>query len=220
MADQRNLPVVVIGLGRFGTAVAEELTRRGADVLAIDNEPKLVQSLSGRLSHVVAADATDVEALRQIGVADFHQAVVGIGTNMEASILTTSLLAELGVDDIWAKAISSQHGRILERVGAHHVIFPEFDMGERVAHMLSGRILDYIEVDENFTIVKTTPIREIVGVPLGETGLRAKYGVTVVSVKPLGEAFTYATADTILTYDDVIIVAGTTDDVERFVEAG
>jgi trk system potassium uptake protein len=220
LADPRSEPVVVIGLGRFGRALAEELTRRGTEVLAIDSNPKLVQSLAGRLTHVVAADSTDIEALRQLGVPDFYQAVVSIGTDMEANILTTSLLVELEIDDIWAKAISLQHGRILERIGAHHIVFPEHDMGERVAHLLSARVLDYIAVDEDFTLVKTTPPREIVGTPLGETGLRSRYGVTVVSVKPTDEPFTYATADTVLTYGDLIIVAGTNDDVERFVQSG
>nr|BFE77984.1 TrkA family potassium uptake protein [Planobispora longispora] len=183
MADTRNDPVVVIGLGRFGSSLATELVRRGTEVLAIDSRPKVVQSMSGKLTHVVAADSTDLEALRQLGVPDFYRAVVAIGTDIESSILTTSLLVELAIEDIWAKAISRDHGRILERVGAHHVILPEHDMGERVAHLLNGRMLDYMEVDENYALVKTRPPRDYVGVPLGETNLRRKYGVTVVCVK-------------------------------------
>jgi trk system potassium uptake protein TrkA len=210
---------VVIGLGRFGSALALELAHRGTEVLAIDNNAKLVQSLSGQLTHIVTADSTDIEALRQLGVADFYRAVVAIGTDMEASILTTSLLVDLEIDDIWAKAITRQHGRILERIGAHHVVFPEHDMGLRVAHLVSGKVQDYLEVDEDFAIVKTQPPKEAVGVALGETGLRSKYGVTVVSVETQGEPFTYATADTVLMYGDTIIVSGKVDDVERFVES-
>jgi trk system potassium uptake protein TrkA len=220
LADRKSEPVVVIGLGRFGSALAEELTQRGTEVLAIDNNAKLVQSLSGQLTHVVTADSTDAEALRQLSVPEFYRAVVAIGTDMEASILTTSLLVDFGIDDIWAKAITRQHGRILERVGAHHVVFPEHDMGLRVAHLVSGRVLDYIEVDENFALVKTKPTKDSVGVPLGDTKLRSRYGVTVVSVKSQGEAFTYATADTVLMYGDTIIVAGKIDDLERYVESG
>lgn len=218
MAENRHDPVVVIGLGRFGSSLALELAHRGTEVLAIDSRPKLVQSLSGQLTHIATADSTDIEALRQLGVADFHRVVVAIGTDIEASILTTSLLVELEIDDIWAKAVSRQHGRILERIGAHHVVLPEHDMGERVAHLVTGRMLDYIEVDENFALVKTRPAKEFVGVPLGETRLRSKYGVTVVAVKSPEESFTYATADTVLTYDDVIVVSGTIDQVERFAE--
>ena len=219
MADTGNEPVVVIGLGRFGTALALELRRRRTQVLAIDSSPKIVQSLAGQLTQVVTADSTNIDALRQLGVPDFYRAVVAIGTDLEASILTTSLLVELGIDDIWAKAISREHGRILERIGAHHVVLPEHDMGERIAHLVSGQMLDYIEVDKDFAIVKTKPMREIVGIPLGETRLRAKHGVTVVSVKRQDENFTYATADTVLNYGDVILVAGQIDDIERFVES-
>ncbi len=220
MADHKDDPVVVIGLGRFGSALAAELTNRGTEVLAIDNNAKLVQSLSGQLTHVVTADSTDIEALRQLGVPEFYRAVVGIGTDMEASILTASLLVDLEIPNIWAKAISHQHGRILERIGVHHVVLPEHDMGLRVAHLVTGRAQDYFEVDEDFALVKTKPPKEAVGVPLGETKLRSKYGVTVVSVKTHDEPFTYATADTLLTYGDTIIVSGKVDDIERFIESG
>jgi trk/ktr system potassium uptake protein len=218
--SRKSEPVVVIGLGRFGSALAVELTGGGTEVLAIDNDAKLVQSLSGQLTHVVTADSTDAEALRQLGVPDFYHAVVGIGTDMEASILTASLLVDFGIDDIWAKAITRQHGRILERIGVHHVVLPENDMGLRVAHLVSSRMLDYIEVDENFALVKTKPTRDSVGVPLGETKLRSKYGVTVVSVKSEGEPFTYTTTDTVLKHGDTIVVAGKIDDLERYVESG
>ncbi|GAA2852686.1 TrkA family potassium uptake protein [Streptosporangium fragile] len=218
MADRRNDPVVVIGLGRFGSSLALELFRRGTEVLAVDSRPKVVQSLAGKLTHVVAADSTDIEALRQIGVQDFYRAVVAIGTDLESSILTTSLLVELEIEDIWAKAISREHGRILERVGAHHVVLPEHDMGERLAHMLNGRMLDYMEVGENYALAKTRPPREYIGVPLGESNLRRKYGVTVVCVKGPYDEFTYADAGTVLGYGDVIVIAGTIEQVDRFTE--
>ncbi|GAA3938653.1 TrkA family potassium uptake protein [Actinomadura viridis] len=218
MADIENDPVVVVGLGRFGTSLALELARRGTEVLAIDKRSKIVQSLSGRLTHIVAADATDIDTLRELGVAEFYRAVVAIGGDLEASILSTALLVELGIDDIWTKAVSRQHARILERIGAHHIVLPEQDMGERVAHLVSGRMLDYVEVDDNFALVKTRPPREIVGTPLGDTRLRSKHGVTVVCVKRPDEDFTYASADTVLEYGDVILVAGPIAKVERFAE--
>ena len=162
--------------GSAGSAapLAVELIRRGTEVLAIDSTRQGRAELSGQLTHVVAADATDMEALRQLGVAEFRRAVVAIGTDMEASILTTSLLVDLGIADIWAKAISRQHGRDPGRVGAHHVVFPEHDMGERVAHLLSGQDARLHRVDEDFAMVKIRPPREVVGVPLGETRLRSK----------------------------------------------
>ncbi|MDP9867222.1 trk system potassium uptake protein TrkA [Streptosporangium brasiliense] len=210
--------MVVIGLGRFGSSLAVELARRGTEVLAIDSRPKVVQSMAGRLTHVVAADSTDIEALRQLGVPDFYRAVVAIGTDLESSILTTSLLVELEIEDVWAKAVSRDHGRILERVGAHHVILPEHDMGERLARLLNGRMLDYMGVDGDYALVKTRPPREFVGVPLAHSGLRRKYGVTVVCVKGQHDEFTYAAADTVLGYGDVIIIAGRVEEVERFTE--
>lgn len=218
MAESKNEPVVVIGLGRFGSAIALELTRRGTEVLAIDQSPKKVQSMAGSLTQVVTADCTDIEALRQLGVDEFYRAVVAIGSDLEASILVTSLLVELEIEDIWAKAVTKHHGRILRRVGAHHMVFPEHDMGERVAHLVSGRMLDYMQVDEDFAIVKIKPPREIAGMPLGESKLRARHGITVVALKSDDGAFTYATPDTVLTYDDTILAIGRTGDIEKFVD--
>jgi trk system potassium uptake protein TrkA len=212
-------PVAVIGLGRFGTALALELATSGTEVLAVDNRPEIVQRLSGQLGQVVVADSTDVDALQEIGIADFRRVVVAIGTDLEASILTTALLAELGIADIWVKALSAQHAKILERVGAHHVVFPEHEMGERVAHLVSGRLLDWIEIGPDWVFAKTNPPREFVGVPLGESGLRKKHHVTVVSVKPEHQnTFTHAGTDTVLTYGAQIVIAGRPEDVERFVE--
>ncbi|WP_219466478.1 potassium channel family protein [Nonomuraea rhizosphaerae] len=218
MADKKNDAVVVIGLGRFGTSLALELIRRGTEVLAIDQRAKVVQSLSGHITQIATADSTDLDTLQQLGVPDFYRAVVGIGNDLEASILTASLLVELEIDDIWAKAVSKQHGRILSRIGVQHVVLPEHDMGERVAHLVSGRMLDYMEVDENFAMAKIRPPKDYVGVPLGDSNLRRKHGVTVVAIKSPGEEFTYATADTELTYGDMIIVSGRPEQIERFAE--
>lgn len=213
-------PVVVVGLGRFGTALALELHRRGTEVLAIDDQREVVQRLSGQLSQVVTADATDADALREIGVPEFRRGVVAIGTHLQASILTTALLADLGVDRIWAKALDRQHASILQRVGAAHVVLPEHDMGERVAHLVSGRLLDYLEVDSNWVFAKTTAPSYLVGTPLGQTRLRAEHKVTVVSVRPRDSAgFTHAGIDTVLAQGDHIVVAGRPGDVERFVDS-
>lgn len=218
MGKNRDLGVVVIGLGRFGTSLALELSRLGQEVLGIDRSPKIVQQLSGSLTHVAAADSTDAEALRQLGVHEFQRAMVGIGTNLEASILTTSLLVDLEVPDIWAKAVNHQQRRILLRVGAHHVILPEHDMGAKVAHLVSGRMLDYIEFEDGFALVKTTAPRFVEGRPLGETHVRSRYGVTVVAIKRRGEEFTYATADTVVRRGDTLIVAGRAEQTEKFAE--
>lgn len=214
---RHSTSVVVLGLGRFGGSLAGELARRGWDVLGIDRDERIVQDASEDLTHVVTADCTDIEALRQLGVQEFRRAVVGMG-HLEASVLTTSLLAELQVPNIWAKAVSQRHARILERVGAHHVTQPEHDMGYRVAHLVTGRMLDYVPFEDDFALVKTRAPGEVTGKPLGETGIRRKYGVTVVSIKRAGESFDYASRETVVHQGDLLIVAGRSGDVERFAE--
>ncbi|MGH3326627.1 MAG: potassium channel family protein [Streptomycetales bacterium] len=208
--------VVVLGLGRFGRSLAVELVTQGIEVLGIEHDEKIVQEMLGALTHVVSADTTDLDALRQLGVQEFRRAVVGVGTDLEASILTTSNLVDLEVGAIWAKAVSRAHGRILQRVGAHHVVHPEHDMGERVAHLVTGRMLDYIEFEDGFAMAKTRAPADYVGRSLGETRIRSQHGVTVVSIKRRGEGFTYATPETVIHGGDVLIVSGRTEDVERF----
>lgn len=216
MAERRVIhSTLVIGLGRFGSAVAITLDRIGREVLAVESDPRLVEQWSGRIP-IVEADAANPEALEQLGAAEFHTAVVGVATSLEASVLITGNLVDMGTEQIWAKAISAEHGRILRRIGAHHVIYPEADAGQRVAHMVSGRMLDYIEMDEGFTIVKMRPPRETHGFTVGETDIRKKYGITVIGVKAPGEPFEYATEATRINADDLLIVSGDTSLLERF----
>ncbi len=209
---------MVVGMGRFGESLARELMASGTEVLGIDRDERTVQRMSGMLTHVVQADATDEEALRQLGVPDFDRVVVGIGSNLEASILTCSVLEAIGVKDVWAKAISAAHGRILAQIGIQHVIRPEHDTGRRIAHLVAGRLLDYIEFDDGYAIVKLRPPQMSLHVPLGDSGIRRKYGVTIVGVKTPGKDFTHATQDTVINDGDIIIVSGPRRKVEDFAE--
>ena len=208
--------VVVIGLGRFGSAVASSLVRLGHEVLGIDESAEPVQQWADRLTHVVEADGTNPDALRRLGVHEFEHAVVGVGTDIEGSVLTVLALSELGVGDIWARAISDQHGRILEKTGAHHVVYPEATMGERVAHLVTGKMIDFIEFDDGFAIVKTCAPAEAIGKSLASSALRSKYGITIVGVKSPQEDFTYATPETLVEKGDLLIVSGPTTLVEKF----
>ncbi len=212
--------VAVLGLGRFGGAVAAELTRLGFEVLGIDNDAGTVQHYVDLLTQVVEGDTTDTDVLQQLGLSEFRHAVVGIGTDIEASVLTTAALDGLEIPSIWAKAITRSHGRILERVGAHHVVFPEHDMGHRVAHLVGGRIIDWFPLDEEFAMVETTVPNDLVGRSLGDERIRERYGVTVVCVKPEGETFTYATPETVLEKGAVLVVAGASDKAEAFAHLG
>lgn len=208
--------VVVIGLGRFGGAVAQSLVALGHEVMGIDANLELVQQWSKELTHVVQADTTDVDTLKALGVGEFRRAVVGIGSNLEASLLTVLALCGIGVPAIWAKANSAQHGRILERIGAHHVVYPEADMGERVAHLVAGKMLDFMDFEDNFAIASTMAPREAVGKTLTEAALRTKYGVTVVAIKRLRADFSHAGPDSRVENGDLLIVAGPTRNVEHF----
>ena len=207
--------VLVIGLGRFGSAIAATLDRLGQDVLAVERNPELVAQWAGRVA-LVEADATNPEALEQLGAREFPVAVVGVGSYLEASVLITGNLVDIGVPQIWAKAISNEHARILQRIGAHHVVLPEADAGARVAHLVSGKLLDYIEVEDGFTIVKMRPPKETQGFTLAQSKVRERYGVTVIGVKSPGIDFVYATPDTRLSANDLIIVSGHADLLERF----
>ena len=210
--------VVVIGLGRFGRAVAEELVDAGTEVLAIDADEAVVQEMSTSLTHCVRADSTSEGALKQLAVPEFDRAVVAIGSNIEASLLTASLLKKLGVTNVWAKAISDAHGRILGELGIPHVVYPEHDMGRRVAHLVRGGMLDFIQFEPDYAMVKTASPAFLHGIPLSESGVRRAHGITVVGVKRPGGAFGHATGETVLAPNDMIIVSGLPRDVERFSE--
>jgi trk system potassium uptake protein TrkA len=211
-----DAPVLVIGLGRFGAATAGELDKLGRDVLAVDADTALVQKWADRVKHTAVLDARDLSALKQIGAGDFSVAVVAVGSSIEASVLITTHLVDLKIPQIWAKAISEAHGKILTRIGAHRVIYPEREAGERVAHLVSGRMIDFIRFDDDFALVKMYPPKPIRGKSLTESGVRTKYNITVVGVKSPGKPFTYATEETVVTNHDLIIVSGSNDDIERF----
>lgn len=211
-----DAPVLVIGLGRFGAATAGELDKLGRDVLAIDDDPALVQKWADRVKHTAVLDATNLAALEQVGAQDFPIAVVAVGSSIESSVLITTNLVDLKIPQIWAKAISESHGKILTRIGAHRVIYPEREAGERVAHLVSGRMIDFIRFDDNFALVKMYPPKPIRGMSLTESKVRSKYNITVVGVKSPGKPFTYATENTVVTNHDLIIVSGTNEDIEAF----
>jgi len=214
LADRDD--ILLIGLGRFGQALAETLTNLGHEVLAVDSDARVCQSTSQKLAHVVQADATSADALRQIGAQQFRSAVVAIGNDVQASILAVYALVDLGIPRIWAKAITAQHGAILQRVGAHRVVFPERDMGVRVAHTMIGRTIDYVELDDEFVLIETTVPRELAGQGIGQSTVRSRYGVSILCVKRPGGKFTYATQDTVLNLGDLVVVFGKTRDAEQF----
>jgi len=215
---QHRGEIIVIGLGRFGSSLASTLIEMGHEVLGIDFDEGRVQQHAELLTHVVQADTTSEKTLRQLGVGDAVTAVVAIGADIEASVLTTGALVDIGVPNIWAKALTQSHGRILQRVGAHHVVFPEAEMGSRVARLVTGALIEYFALDDDFVLIETQVPRNLAGKKLGDTDLRANYKVTVVCIKPEGQAFTYAESATVLGEHDLIVVAGHRGDIERFAD--
>ena len=210
--------VAVIGLGRFGSSLALELMVSGTEVLGIDGSEEVVQDHNAQLTQVVRADATKEEVLRQLAVDEFDRVVLAIGTDIKASILVASLLLQLNVPGIWAKAVDEQHGRILEQLGVHHVIYPEKDMGRRVAHLVRGAASDYLEIERGYAIVTTAAPAEVQGVPLGETDLRRRHGVTIAAFRGASNEWANADADTVLHEGDVVLVVGPTRRVESFAQ--
>ncbi|SOC53527.1 potassium channel family protein [Ornithinimicrobium cerasi] len=209
-------PVLVVGLGRFGSAVCESLVRQGVEVIAVDTDEGRVQKYADELTHTVRADGTDGEAMRQLGVQDLTRAVVAIGSDIESSVLTVITLSEAGVRTIYAKAITRKHGKILTSIGATHVIYPEFIMGQRVAHMVTGGLSDYLEFEDEFAIARCSAPEETWGRPLSESAVRTRHTITVVGVKRPGQAFTYAVPETVVHPGDELVLSGRIHDVERF----
>lgn len=210
--------VVVIGLGRFGSSLALELMSAGTEVLGIDADDGIVQEMNGRLTQVVRADATKDEVLRQLAVHEFDRAVIAISGDLKASILCASLLLQMGGPVVWAKAIDDQHGTILEQLGVHHVVYPESDMGRRVAHLVRGAAKDYLEVERGYAIVKTVAPGELHGVPLGQTDLRRRHGVTVAAWRSADGEWQYADRATVLSPGDTVLAVGRTKSVESFAQ--
>lgn len=210
--------VAVIGLGRFGSALALELMTSGTEVLGIDRDEELVQAHNGELTQVVRADSTKEEVLRQLAVDEFDRVVVAIGADVQASILTASILLGMKIPVIWAKAVTEQHGKILEQLGVHHVIYPEKDMGRRVAHLVRGAAIDYFEIEPGYSLAKIAPPAEILEIPLGRTTIRQKHGITVTAFRTAEGEWQNADNDTVLREGSTVLVVGPTDRVEAFAQ--
>ena len=208
--------VLVIGLGRFGTSLAKTLVELGIEVMAIDTDADLVNAWADKLTHVAVADGTSASTLSQIGAENFDATVVAIGTKIESSVLATAALDEAGAKKIWAKAMTNEHRKILERVGAHHVVQPELQMGQRVAHVVTGQVEDYFKVGDDYVLATVQAPDAIVDLPLDGSLVRSRFNVTVVSIQSEGTPWTYAEPDTLVRCGDLLLIAGTVGDTARF----
>ncbi|WP_308636023.1 potassium channel family protein [Paenibacillus silvisoli] len=199
----------VIGIGRFGSSVATSLSKLGFDVLAIDSDEHKVQDIANFVTHAVTADSTDEEALRALGLRNFDVVVVAIGADIQASILTTLILKELGVPQLIVKAQNDLHGKVLNKIGADKVVFPERDMGQRVAHhLISPNILEYIELSNDYSIVELKAPKFAVGKNLKQLDIRAEYKCNVLAIKTGNELNISPYADDVIKENDVLVIVG------------
>ena len=214
----------VIGLGRFGLSVAKTLSEKGHQVLAVDKDEELVQQVSEFATEAVQVDSTDEKALKAVGIMNVDVAVVAIGTNLEASVLTTLILKELGIQHIVARAVTDEHGKVLEKVGATKVVFLERDMGSKIANSLvSPSILEHIELSPESSIMETVPPKEFIGKSIRDLDIRAKYGLDIIAVRrkeasgeASGELNVAPKADYVIKQGDIFIIIGSNENLDKF----
>ncbi|WP_078556063.1 potassium channel family protein [Bacillus alkalicellulosilyticus] len=211
----------VIGLGRFGSSVCKELYKLGHEVLAIDSNEDRVNAITNHATHSVIANGTDENTLNSLGIRNFEHVVVAIGDNIQSSILCTLLLKEIGVPQVWVKAQNHYHHRVLEKIGADRIVHPEKDMGIRIAqHLVSEKIIDYIELSEDYSIVELIASEKVAEKSLIETNIRAKYGCTILAIKQGEDINISPLPNEIIKQNDILIVIGHKNDLKRFEEEG
>lgn len=210
---------IIIGIGKFGESIATNLYKMGHDVLAVDIDEERVQYIANKVTHAVQADATEEGTLEALGVKHFDGAVVTIGESVQASILITLLCKELGIRHVLAKAQNELHAKVLYKIGADRVVFPERDMGLRVAHSLvSSSYLDYIELTPDYSIVELKAAKDWQGKSLKDLNIRAKYGINIMAIKQDDKVVVSPAADDTIQRDDVLVVIGKAEDIYRFQE--
>ncbi|WP_408954442.1 potassium channel family protein [Natroniella sp. ANB-PHB2] len=208
----------VIGVGRFGTSVAKTLTDKGYDVLAIDYDEERVQDISSYVTHAVQADGTDERALKSLGLSEIDSAIVSIGDNLNANILATLILKELGIERVVAKAQDKLHGTLLTKIGADKVVYPERDMGQRLANnLISANLLDYIELSPYYRVAEILATGDLVGHSLKGLDLRRRYGVNVIAAKTEDGLNVSPGPDYIISQGDLLVVMGDKDKLEKVV---
>ncbi len=214
----------VIGLGRFGSAVALTLAEGNFDILAIDRDEAKVKAVADSVTLAVQIDATDEKALREAGVQNMDVAVVSIGENIEASILVVMLLKELGIKEIIAKAVNDLHGKVLSHIGVTRVVYPERDMAQRVAHsLIKPAFLEQIELSPEYSIVELPAPAFLWDKSIKDTKLRTEYGISIIAIKRKSvvnkeerESWNInPSPDDVIKKDDILVVLGANTDIER-----
>ncbi|WP_088035036.1 potassium channel family protein [Evansella clarkii] len=207
----------VIGLGRFGGSVCKELVSLGNEVLAIDTDEQKVNDYANIATHAVVADTTDEKVLKSLGIRNFENVIIAIGDNIQASILTTLLIKEIGVKNVYVKAKNNYHHKVLEKIGADKVVHPETDMGRRIAQQMSDEnVIDYIELSDEYSIVELIASAKLEGRSLVELNIRARFGITILAVKKADDINISPMPEYEISRGDLLIVIGHNDDIKRF----
>ncbi len=213
----RKKQFVVIGLGSFGSSVAKTLYSLGNEVLVVDSDEAIVRDIADSVTHAAQVDTSDEKSLRDLGISNFDVAVIGIGSDVQASIMATLIVKELGVKYIISKAHDEKHARLLYKIGADRVVFVERDMGVRVAHnIFASNILDYIELSPDYNIAEIISPEKWYGKTLREIDVRANYGLSVIAIKRDGDVNIAPLADDIIRPNDTIIAIGATKELSKF----
>jgi trk system potassium uptake protein len=211
----------VIGLGRFGISVCQELYAMGHDVLAIDRSEEKVEFASDYATKAIVANGVDERTLKALGIRNFDYVVVAIGEHIQESVLATLLLKELGVSNVWVKASNAKHYRILEKVGADRIIRPEHEMGIRIAHLLdSTKVIDYIELSDEHSIVELAATEKIANKTIAQLNIRKKYHCTLIGYKRNGQLNIHLSPEEVIYENDLLILAGENSDLKRFEKKG
>ncbi|WP_226530827.1 potassium channel family protein [Metabacillus niabensis] len=207
----------VIGLGRFGGSICRALSEEGMEVMAIDTDEDKVNEFANIASHAVVGDTTDETVLKSLGIRNFDHVIVAIGDNIQASILTTLILKELGVKHITVKAQNDYHEKVLSKIGADRIVHPERDMGKRIAHnIISNNVLDYLELSDEHSIVEIVANEKLNGHSIIDLDIRAKYGINIVAMKRDKDIIVSPQANEIIKKNDILIVIGADTDINRF----
>lgn len=216
---KKNKQFVVFGVGRFGQSVAKTLADSGCEVLVVDNDADRIQDIAEFVTHAVVTDVTDTEELENLGIRNFDGAIIGIGENLEASVMATILVKEMGVGYILAKANNEMHGKILKKVGADTVIFPEKEMGIRIANnVLMGNFFDAVELSTTFSMMEVEVPAVWAGHSLQELDLRRKYKINVVAIKRKDDLRIDLDPGKPLSKDEILVVIGKNNQLYELIQ--
>jgi trk system potassium uptake protein len=220
-AEKMNKQFAVFGLGRFGGSLVKEFDQLGVEVLAVDIDEEKVSYYSDFATHAVLANGIDEQTLKQLGLRNIDHAFVSFGQNIESSILTSLLLKEIGVAEVWAKAHNDYHSKVLYKIGVDRVIHPERDMAKRIAHhIISKKIIDYIELSKEFSIAEVVATNKLHNKSLLELDIRARFGCNIVAYQRGEEIVITPLAEDVIKEGDILIVIGRNEDITRFDKKG